>query len=412
MEKYTLSNGLTLLVEERHHIPIVTTMIWYRVGSKNENYGQTGVSHILEHMLFKGTTQYQKGDIDRITMLNGGMNNAFTHNDYTAYFFDFSNDRWEVALEIEANRMQYSLFDPEEFESERKVILEELYQSHDQPWQVLEEELDSTLYKSHSYHHPVIGWVSDIEHVTRDEVFGYYKKHYHPSNAILVVVGDVDTPHVLQKVKELFETIPAGERTPPTRTTEIKQRGTRRFVLQEKSHVGRLALAFHTVPIGHNDLYALDIAEMVLGSGRASRYYQKLVEELALVTYVGSNHLVRQEGGLFHISAELKPDVSLERVEQVLLQEVECLKEIPPSAEELQRAKNRIEASFIFDQQEMNGLAFKLGYFETISDYTFLDTYVEKIKKVTPNDIQRVVKTYCIYPTIGWSEPMEKEKND
>src|SRR5215813_5462540 len=189
VRKTVLNNGLTILTKELHTSPIVTTMIWYRVGSRNEEMGQTGKSHFLEHMLFKGTERFQKGQIDLLTLKNGGGNNAFTSHDFTAYYFNFASDRWKVALEIEADRMVNCAFDREEFEAEKKVVIEELKTGLDSPWGLLLQEAEASAYKIHPYRNPIVGWLQDVERATVESQQAYYRRYYHPNNATVVIVG-------------------------------------------------------------------------------------------------------------------------------------------------------------------------------------------------------------------------------
>src|SRR6185295_18249938 len=198
VRRRVLENGLTVLTREVHTSPIVTSMIWYRVGSRNEELGHTGKSHFLEHMLFKGTDRFKKGEIDLLTLKNGGGNNAFTSHDFTAYYFNFAADRWDIALEIEADRMVNCTFDPEEFEAEKKVVIEELKTGLDSPWGLLLQEQEATAYKIHPYRNPIVGWLQDVERATVGQQQAYYRRFYHPNNATLVIAGDFSTESVLK----------------------------------------------------------------------------------------------------------------------------------------------------------------------------------------------------------------------
>src|SRR6266513_848296 len=200
VQKTVLPNGLTVLTKELHDKAVVATMVWYRVGSRNEELGQTGKSHFLEHMLFKGTERFKKGQIDLITLKNGGGNNAFTSHDFTAYYFNFASDRWDVALEIESDRIINCAFDPEEFEAEKKVVIEELKTGLDSPWGLLLQEEEAIAYKVHPYHNPIVGWLQDVERATVEQQQAYYRKYYQPNNAVLVIAGDLQTEPVLNNV--------------------------------------------------------------------------------------------------------------------------------------------------------------------------------------------------------------------
>src|SRR5215468_2835191 len=204
-----LSNGLVVLTKEVHTSPIVTSMLWYRVGSRNEELGHTGKSHFLEHMLFKGTERFKKGEIDLLTLKNGGANNAFTSHDFTAYYFNFASDRWDVALDIEADRMVNCTFEPDEFEAEKKVVIEELKTSLDSPWGLLVQETDATAFKIHPYRNPIVGWLQDVERASAQEQQAYYKRFYHPNNAVLVLVGDFEADSVIERANRTFSATPA-----------------------------------------------------------------------------------------------------------------------------------------------------------------------------------------------------------
>src|SRR5215471_19328225 len=219
VHKTILPNGLTVLTKEMHYQPVVATMVWYRVGSRNEELGQTGKSHFLEHMLFKGTDRYKKGEIDLLTHLNGGANNAFTWLDFTAYYFTFASDRWEAALEIEASRMRNTTFAEQEFAAEKKVVEEELRIGLDGPWEALENEVWATAFRQHPYHWPTVGWIEDLERATAADMRAYYDKWYHPRNATLVIVGDFNTEETLDRIADLFGHLGPG---PEVRALEIK----------------------------------------------------------------------------------------------------------------------------------------------------------------------------------------------
>src|SRR5437870_2192689 len=259
-----LDNGLVVLTKEVHTSPIVTSMIWYRVGSRNEELGQTGKSHFLEHMLFKGTEKYGKGEIDLLTLKNGGANNAFTWLDFTAYYFTFASDRWQAALEIEADRMRNTTFAEEEFESEKQVVEEELRIGLDGPWEVLENEVWATAFRQHPYHWPTVGWLDDLESATAADMKAYYDKWYHPRNATLVIVGDFNSEAARARIEELFAVIPAGPEAQALRIHEPPQRGEKRVVVKKATPVERLLIAYHAPPVAHSDAYVMQVIEAML----------------------------------------------------------------------------------------------------------------------------------------------------
>src|SRR5207237_7222173 len=290
VRRTVLDNGLVVLTKESHTSPIVTSMIWYKVGSRNEESGHTGKSHVLEHMLFKGTDKFKKGEIDLLTLKNGGGNNAFTSHDFTAYYFSFASDRWQIALDIEADRMVNCAFDPEEFEAEKKVVIEELKTGLDSPWGLLLQEQEAAAFKVHPYRNPIVGWSQDVERATVEEQQAYYRRYYHPNNATLVLAGDFETNKVLAKVEHAFGSIPAGTPPPSMLLKEPTQRGERRIIVRWRSKVPRLAIAYHAPEIAHIDSYALQVLGVVLSEGKASSLYQRLVEREQSVTVVSAEY--------------------------------------------------------------------------------------------------------------------------
>src|SRR5438105_2949244 len=278
VRRTVLANGLVVLTKEVHTSPIVTSMIWYRVGSRNEELGHTGKSHFLEHMLFKGNDRFKKGEIDLLTLKNGGGNNAFTSHDFTAYYFNFASDRWDVALDIEADRMVNCTFEPDEFEAEKKVVIEELKTSLDSPWGLLIQETDAAAFKIHPYRNPIVGWLQDVERASAEEQQAYYRRFYHPNNAVLVLVGDFETDSLLERVSRVFADTPAGPLPGPMTLVEPEQRGERRLVVRWRSKIPRLAMAYHAPQVANLDTYPLQILGVILSEGKASRLYQRMVE--------------------------------------------------------------------------------------------------------------------------------------
>jgi zinc protease len=404
VQKITLSNGLTVLLKEMHHQPVVATMVWYRVGSRNEELGQTGKSHFLEHMLFKGTDRYKKGEIDLLTHLNGGSNNAFTWLDFTAYYFTFASDRWEAALEIEANRMRSTTFAEEEFESEKLVVEEELRIGLDGPWEALENEVWATAFRQHPYHWPTVGWIEDLEAASASDMKAYYDKWYHPRNAILVIVGDFESAEVFERVEELFGAIPSGPPAPPLGIVEPPQRGEKRLTVKKQTPVERLLISYHAPPVAHPDSYVLKVIEAILATGKASRLYQRLLEHDQSVTKADASYNDHIDPSLFYLQAELKPGFNLPDVERAMLEEVDRLKRSDLSEAEIDRAKRQIEASLVSGSEEALQQAMLLGQYETISygdhvpsesrGFQYLDSLLERIDAVTSEQIATVAQEY------------------
>src|SRR4026208_1801197 len=343
VRRTVLDNGLTVLTRELHASPIVSAMIWYRVGSRNEEFGQTGKSHFLEHMLFKGTDRFKKGEIDLLTLKNGGGNNAFTSHDFTAYYFNFASDRWDIALDIESDRMVNCVFAPEEFEAEKKVVIEELRMGLDSPWGLLMQELDATAYKVHPYRNPVIGWLQDVERATDAEQQNYYQRHYYPGNATLVLTGDFEADRVLEKVYQRFSSIPRSPISTATTAVEPTQRGEKRLQLQWRSKVPRIGIAYHAPEIAHPDSYALQVLNLILTEGKTSRLYQRLVEREQSVTFVTAEYAESKDPTLFHIRAEARGMHTADEIESSVYEELQRIVTDGPTAQELDRAKHLVQ---------------------------------------------------------------------
>ena len=389
-----LDNGLVVLTKEVHTSTIVTSMIWYRVGSRNEELGQTGKSHFLEHMLFKGTERFKKGEIDLITLKNGGGNNAFTSHDFTAYYFNFASDRWDVALEIESDRMVNCAFDPEEFEAEKKVVIEELKTGLDSPWGLLLQEQEASAFKVHPYRNPIVGWLQDVERATVEEQQAYYRRYYHPNNATLVLAGDFETNQILTKVERAFGLIPAGTPPPSMLLKEPPQRGERRLIVRWRSKVPRLAIAYHAPQIAHVDSYALQVLGVVLSEGKASRLYQRLVEREQSVTFVSAEYGEAKDPTLFHIRAEARGDHSVEEIETSIYHELGRIARGEVNQHELDRAKHQMEAHFILSRERTLDQAILLGQIETLYGIDYIDSYLQRINAVTTADVAAACSRY------------------
>jgi zinc protease len=406
VNKTVLANGLTVLTKEIHDKPIVAAIIWYRVGSRNEELAQTGKSHFLEHMLFKGTDRLRKGEIDLITLTNGGANNAFTWLDFTAYYFTFASDRWEVALEIEANRMRETAFAQEEFEAEKQVVQEELRIGLDGPWEALENEVWATAFRQHPYHWPTVGWLEDLEAATAADMKAYYDKWYHPRNATLVLVGDFNSDNVIGRVDRLFGEIPAGPDNKPLQLVEPAQRGQKRVVVKKQTPIERLLIGYHAPQVAHPDSYALQVAEAVLSTGKSSRLYKRLVDRDQSVTSVKASYNAHIDPSLFSVQAELKPGFKLQEVELAIVSEIDRLKLEPISAVELEKAKRQIEAELVLATEEPLQQAILLGQYETIAfddripqdsrGYRYLSTLVDRVRSVTSAEVANAVRQYLV----------------
>jgi len=387
VRRTVLDNGLVVLTKELHTSPIVTSMIWYRVGSRNEELGQTGKSHFLEHMLFKGTNRFKKGEIDLLTLKNGGSNNAFTSQDFTAYYFNFASDRWNIALEIEADRMANCIFDPEEFEAEKKVVIEELKGGLDSPWGLLNQEINAAAYKVHPYRNPIIGWLNDVERATAEEQQAYYHRNYQPNNAILSIAGDFDTDRVLDEVARRFGGIPAGRQTAPIHINEPEQNGEKRILVRWRSRVPRIAIAYHAPAIAGAGSYALQLLGIILSEGKSSRLYQRLVERDQTVTFVSADYGESKDPTLFHIRAEARGQHTAEEIEASIYDELSRIISGGITEAELERAKHQIQAHFVLSRERTADQAMLFGQIETLCGLNYIDTYIQRISAVTSDEV-------------------------
>ncbi|MBC7544989.1 MAG: insulinase family protein [Candidatus Sericytochromatia bacterium] len=393
-QEHVLANGLRVLTKEVRTTPVVSMMTWYRVGSGYERSGETGVSHFLEHMMFKGTDRYGKGEIDLITQRNGGSNNAFTAYDYTSYHFAFASDRWLDGLAIEASRMRRCAFDPVEFEAEKQVVLEEWRMSQDSPWHPLIDQLSATGLTVHPYRHPILGWYQDVQDLTREQMVAYYDRFYGPNNATLVLVGDFDTAEALRQVETHFGDVPAISPTPPAPVREIPPDGERRFVMRRPTAVPRLAIGYRQPPFGHPDVPAVEVLTTLLSHGRTSRFYQSLVEDQQIVADIGMEFFLTADPFLLTVFAELKPGGSVTKVEKAILAEIRKLQREPVSAAELSKAKNLLAAGEAFDDETSMAQAHRYGEAAALGDWREADALPVKIQAVTAEDVRRVAKRY------------------
>ncbi len=408
----TLKNGLRVILLERRELPVVCSLLCYTVGSRDEGRGERGLSHFLEHMMFKGTARLKRGEIDRITSMLGGQNNAWTGKDSTGYYFQVASDRWEAVLEIEADRMRGCTLDPREFEREKKVVLEELRMGRDEPWRVLCQEVEAAAYQVHPYHHPIIGWEEDLERVTRDQMLAYYRRHYGPDRAVLVLCGDFDEERALKSVRRFFGKVPPTGSPRPFAPSEPPQEGPRRVEVRAPGNLARLALAWKGVRVADPEDPLLDLAAAVLGGGRASRLYKRLVkgEELAgSVSVFNESHL---DPGLFWVLVEVKEGAPPDRVERIVREEAARLASRPPGKRELERAKARILTGLHFTTEGTYGTAVRYGEYAVEGNLKAMASYEGRVKRASARDVRDCAARFLEddAATTGWSFPAGKEK--
>src|SRR5262245_47686176 len=343
---HRLPNGMLVLTREAHSAPVATCWVWYRVGSRNENIGTTGISHWVEHMLFKGTPAIPKGEMDRLIARNGGTFNGFTSNDYTAYFETLPADRIDLGLQIESDRMVNSLFDPAEVDSERTVIISEREGHENDPEWWLNEAVMAAAFQVHPYRNEVIGWKSDLLAITRDDLYNHYQTYYMPNNAVLVLVGDFETSAMLHKVEHYFAGLPVGPTLPPFRAVEPEQQGERRVVVQRPGPAQYIQIGYHTPSCRQPDFAPLVVLDAVLsgakplsfGGGaqtnRSARIYRALIET-QLAAHASSGYRAAYDPYLFELDATVHEGHTAAEVEAALIGEVEKIQQDGVSADEM-----------------------------------------------------------------------------
>lgn len=414
--EYRLPNGLKVLLVESHTAPVVTVLVLYKVGSRNEGVGFTGSTHFLEHMLFKGTKKHNadKGNgIDDLLTQIGAYWNATTWFDRTSYFEVVPAEYLDLCVELEADRMRNLLLRQIDHDSEMSVVRNELERGENYPEEAMEKELYAIAFREHPYHHPTIGWRTDVEGVSMDRLREFYNTFYWPNNATVVLVGDFQPDEALSVVAKHYGKIPSAPKSiPDVYTTEPRQEGERRFEINRAGDLPRLLIGYHVPEASHADNYAIAALRHILGSTyeRSSRLYQVLIDKsLAAETFARHDDL--KDPGLFIIGATVNPDVEPSLVEQEITSELERLAKIPVSTDELQRAKNSNRKGTTLAKADPSSLAFMLGEAESKADWHWLVNYDDRFDAVTPADIMRVVSTYFTKTnrTIGHFIPKEIE---
>ena len=400
-----LPNGLLVLLREIHTAALVSHWVWYRVGSRNEPTGRTGASHWVEHMQFKGTPQFPVGVLDKGIARLGGVWNAFTYMDWTTYFETLPAAEIDLALRLEADRMTNSLFDPEEVESERTVIISERQGSENEPLFRLGEEVQAAAFRVHPYHHEVIGDLADLKTITRADLYQHYRSSYTPSNAVLAVAGDFETGAMLERIQELYGAIPGGEATAAPQRPEPAQVGERRLTVEGPGETVYLQVGYHAPAASHPDFFPFCLLDSLLSgpsnfnmfgggiSNKTSRLYRALVEQ-ELATGVQGGVQATIDPFLHSILAVVRPEKEPEQVLEAIEQEVQRLQQAPPPPEDLQRALKQARALFAYGSESITNQAFWLGFSEMFATLDWFTTFLERLEAVTPEEVQRVAQEY------------------
>jgi zinc protease len=405
--EYRLGNGLKLIVREDHRAPVVVSQVWYKIGAGYETDGSTGLSHLLEHLMFKGTPAHPNGEFSRIIAVNGGRENAFTGRDYTSYFQTMASDRLAVSFELEADRMRNLGFDQAEFEKERKVVMEERrLRTDDNPQAALYEQFNATAFTRGPAHHPVIGWMDDLEHLTLEDARNWYARWYAPNNATLVVVGDIAPDAVRKLAEHWFGALKNSDiaATKPRNTTA--QRGERRITMKLPAQLPYLMLGYHVpvlrdLPQSHEP-YALEVLAGILGAGKSARLERDLVRGAQLVAAASVGYeLYSRQGAQFMLDATPATGKGVAEVEKALRAQIARLRDEPVAQDELERIKAQVVASRVFERDSMFYQAMQIGQLETVGlDWRVNDDYVTRVRAVTPEQLRAVAQKYLIEDTL------------
>lgn len=410
IHEHRLRNGLEVLVVERHDAPVVSVLLHYRVGARNEREHEAGLSHFLEHMMFKGSAEYGKGQVDITTTVLGGTNNAWTSHDHTAYWFEFTSDRWEQALAIEADRMRGLLLDPAEFEAEKAVVLEELAMNEDDPWRELSEEVAEALFPGHPYGRPVIGYGDVLRAMTPELMRAYHERWYRPSNAVLLICGDVTDSAAMRAVRRHLGDLAAGggaEEDLPVRRAIGEPKAEKRVVCRWDDGARRLCMGWSTAAFGTDEDYALDLLTVVLASGRRSRLYSRLVRDEGLATSVSVTNDTRIEGGALWLYAECAEGVDPWQLEAAIDEELERVRVELVARRELTRARGMLLATEAHDHETVTDLGEDLGSFAVDGEWRMaLDTEA-RLGAITPAFLRATARRFLSRSrrVTGWSLP-------
>ncbi len=419
----TLSNGLKVLLKEIRTAPIISSWLWYRVGSRDEVQGRTGISHWVEHMQFKGTPQFPANMLDKAISREGGTWNAMTYLDWTAYYETMPADRIDLALRLESDRMVNSRFDSSEVDSERTVIISEREGNENEPLFQLGEALQQTAFRIHPYHHEVIGDMADLRTMTRNDLYNHYRAFYVPNNAVLAVAGDFDSTSMLARIKELFEPIPAGMGPTRLARTEPTQNGEVRLSVEGPGATTYVQVCYRFPSASHPDFFPLSVLDSLLAgpsnlnmfsggiSNKTSRLYRALVDkQLAVSVHGGAQATI--DPFMYTFTMTIHPKRKPEEALAALDKEIKRVKEEKVTKEEIARAIKQARAIFAYGSENITNQAFWLGYAEMFAKYEWFQTYLEKLSKVTAKDIQRVANEYFMPQrrVIGTYVPQGREE--
>jgi zinc protease len=417
----TLDNGLTVLIREEHTSPLASVWCWYKVGSKDERPGMTGVSHWVEHMNFKGSEHIPRSEVKGIIEQVGGTWNGYTWIDQTAYLETATRDALDRMLFIESERMARCLYHPDDCESERTVIISELQGGENDPDQLLDQEVTATAFKAHPYRHPTIGWLSDLQTMTREDLYSFYRRFYLPNNATLVVVGDVETEDVLRRIDNHFGAIAAGAPPERVRAVEPQQTGERRVTIRREGTAAYVKIAYHA-PDATDPLFVPTLVLDAVLTGakgvnlwssfrvpppqRKARLYQALVDR-GLASAVSGALLPTQHPFLYTVSATVRAGVPLPSVEEAVVETIDGVRRGGVTQAELGRAKTQLRAQLVFDEDSVTSVAHQIGYFATVARVDVFTDLPARIAAATLEDVFEAARKMLVPSnrTVGWFDP-------
>ena len=409
--EYQLENGLKLIVKPDHRAPVAVTQVWYKVGSSYEYNGITGISHQLEHMMFKGTENLGPNEFSRIIAANGGRENAFTGRDYTAYFQTMEADRVEVSFRLEAERMRKLVIDEAELLKEREVVAEERrMRTEDNPTALTREAFNATAFVNSPYHHPIVGWMSDINHYEADDLRAWYQKWYAPNNATIVVVGDVQPEAVYKLAQQYFGDLKPEVIAVVKPQVEVPQIGMRQIDVQAPAELPYLMMGWKVPVVKTAEVtwepYALEMLAGILDGGASARFSRDLVRGKEIATNIGAGYgLFSRLDDLFLVAGTPSKAHTIADLQQAVMQQVEALKTKQVNEQELERIKTQVVANAVYERDSVFYQAMQIGILETVGlDWRLSDDYVKNIQAVTADQVQAVAKKYFINKTLTVAE--------
>ena len=416
VQEFMLENGLKVIFIEDHKIPIANFQIWYKVGGIDEPAGKSGISHFLEHMMFKGTPKYGSKVFSNLVQKKGGMDNAFTTIDYTMFFQKLPSSEILLSIDLESDRMKNLLLNQADLDAERSVVMEERRMRYeDDPKNILREEVAATAIKVQAYRKPVIGWMEEIAAITRADMVEHYGIYYSPDNAFIIISGDVNPAELMPLIRKKFGVIPpAGAKIKRVTTVEPPQRGEKIVYREsETAEVPGIVIAYHVPRFPDKDSNALDILSSILSGGKSSRLYKRLVYEKRIALSTNADYEgINRDPYLFSVEATAAPGKDIKDVEKALLDEIAAISAQPPTKEEVQKAKNQVESAFVFARDSSFAEALYTGMFEIIGGWRLRDLYLEGIRKVTPEEVSDVARRYLTREnrTTGYLVPKKAGK--